>query len=353
MPAKNQLEPYKLVHGIELRFSDVADTLDEHLKLGFEDAGDEEDGGRRLDLRGERWNGLVVTVEARLDSQKIASVLAGGRESAGETRMVVSIRCPSTKLRRVVELLKDPADSDAWAGDVRLERRDVRSRVEFHPLLYRTTELPVSRVDVGELAHHRFALLATGQPTSISIDNVERSPGGPISIKWRDFADGRHPWLEKYKQTMYYFEYDEAKPTLWLNSRHRNLRALLFERTEDTVDSGMRRLLSGWFAEVVWLQLFQAAVASLTPESEGGGMEVPDGWRGDVLKKFAINMFPEQTTREALSSLAEARASSDQFGVLMGKASSVVQWITGSEKLFTAAVRAAEKESTGGERARA
>jgi hypothetical protein len=343
MSAKNQLEPYKLSHAIQLRFLQVLDTVDEDLDLSLEDVGVDDAGVRQLDLRAERWNGLVITVEASLDPAKLGEVLAGGLSNAEQTRMVLSVRCPRTKLRRVVRLAAEDGRDGVWAGDVMVARRDVRSRIEFHPLLYRLTEIPTPGSASATEARHRYALLGTGQAVTAAIDDVERTADGPIKIKWLDFGDGKNPWLEKHRQTMYYFEYDDQHPVLWLNKRNSNLKALLFERGDDTVDSALRRLTSTWLAETVWVQLFQAAVASLGVAAEEATDALPEGWRGHVLKKFFVHMYPDQTPAESASAVIEAKSSPDQFCALLGQASTVVQRIVGSDKLFTAAVRAAEK----------
>lgn len=348
MATDSQLRPFSFTNAVDLRISDVADTDDESIELGLSDSGEADDGMQRIDVRGARWTGLVFTVEAHLDPSKLDEVLAEGAGAVAETRMIVSLRCPLTKHRRPVTLVRSEEKPGVWAGDITVKRRDVRSRLELHPLLYRLTEIPPSGGKQNSKAQHRFALLATGQPVAISIDDVDRLLGGPIKIKWRDFGDGKNPWLHDNRQTMYYFEYDDEEPILWLNSRNKNLRGLLFEKTEDTVDSSLRRLVSAWLAETVWVQLFHAAVSSLESASDETSHVLPEGWRGSVLRKFILHMFPEQEVDAALGTLLEARTSPDQFGALIGKASTVVQNVVGSDKLFSAAIRAAEPTTTNG-----
>lgn len=343
MAAHNRLKPYKLANDVHLRFADVVDVVDDELELSIQDAGEDAEGIRQLDLRGARWTGLVLTIEARFAVKSASELVAGGKGSLAETRMIVSIRCPKTKLRRVVQLQQDETDPELWAAEVTLYRRDVRSRLEFHPLFYRTTAIPSAKETPADKAVHRFALLATGQAVSVAIDDVERTLGGPIKIMWTDFGDGKNPWLERYQKTMYWFEYDEVAPVLWLNSKNKNLRAVLFERSDESVDSALRRLMSGWFAETVWAQLFHVALGSLGTDAEEDSASFPEGWRGDVLRRFLSQMFPEQELGVALESVIEARSSPDQLGALMGKASSVIQNVVGSAGLFSDAVRAAEK----------
>ncbi len=344
MASHNQLSPYALSTALELRLENIEDTVDETISIQFEETGEDSEGMQRLDLRSNQWSGLIVTLQARIDPTHLDQILEGGPASVQETRMLVSVRCPGTKLRRSMVL--EPTEPGVWAGDVSIDRRDVRSRLEFHPLLYRLMERPAIEPPLKALGLHRHALLATGQPVSMVIDDVDRNFGGPIKIKWTDFSSSKNPWLEKHKQTLYYFEYDDNDPILWLNQRNHGLRAVLFERTDDTVDSGLRRLMSGWLAEVVWLQMFQAAMGSLDAESEDEIHILPPGWRGNVLRKFLIHLFPEQGLHRSIEALKTAKTSADQYGALMGKASTVVQRIVGSEKLFSGAVRAAEQGTT-------
>ena len=345
MAKQSLLYPYEFSGGMRLGAQKPEDPYDPTNDFSWAASGETDEGYEQFDLRGSAtWFQLDFELHARLAAGKLRDLLPPGCDYRRETDLIVSLRCPSSKLRRAIKLDPDPKIDGLWVGDVSLARRDVRSRVEVHSLLVRKTELPSSSGVPTGIAHDRFALLSTGRPISLGVDFAERSIGGAVRMKWEDFRASDHPWRKRHHQDLYFLEVDPEHPILWLNSRHEKLRALLFEKGDAGLDAGLRDLVSGWLAEGVLAQLFHAALGTVREPGTEGEVVLPSGWRGDILRLFLEAMFPDLgDTQEALREAVRLRDSRDGMIPLVGLVSTAAQTAIGSHKVFTEAVRCIER----------
>ncbi len=355
MPRHSKVAPYEIARSIHLTIHDPHDPTNPELDLEWSDKGEDDEGFTQLDLRGNEWRQLDIEIEARLELAELNRILPHGAADISETRMVISVRCPATKLRQVVALEPTPGNPGAWGGDVELDRRLVRNRVELHPMLVRSSSIPSEAAVTEGLSRQANTLIAWGRPYCCSIDLVERSITGPVAIKWRDFGDGSNPWLTTHKDSLYFLDVDPDQPVLWLNSRHKALNALLFYeahgpqgrgRNGPDADLALQRMLCAWLAETVWQQLFIAALGAVNEASTEDDPSYPDGWRGDLLRRYLPLLFEEESDPGARLRLAVSQLDSqDQFSALLGKASTITQALAGSAGQFRGAVRAAERSS--------
>jgi hypothetical protein len=346
MPRRIQMYPYPVSDGIVLRIKDPWDPTDEEVELDWNPAGDGPEEQLQFDLRGEKqWAELQFGVEARLDTAALAEVLPPKADFRKDAALIVSVRCPSTKLRLALRLDPDPKEDGLWAGDVHLRRKDVRSRIELLPTLTRTTEIPQSAVLPVEVARPRFALLAAGRTFAVQTDYVERTFNSPVKIKWEDFRGSKNPWRAAHGGTLYFLEPDVDEPVLWLNSYTAKLKALLLDRSDNTTDAGLRVVLATWLAETVWMQLFHAALGSVAAPDNDELASLPDGWRGDLLRRYLSIMFPD-TVDDVPAALVKAlamRQSRDENATLLALATTATQEIVSSQKQLYDAVRHIER----------
>lgn len=348
MPKSVQLKPYAITEGIALHISDPYDPTSEDLDLHWEEKGEDDDQQLRLDLRGNgQWRELHFGIEARLEPSKLESVLPKGADYRTDTALIVSVRCPATKSRYPIRLEADPKEAGLWAGDVHFLRRDVRSRLEFHPALCRTSDIPSSATIREGISRNRNALLGTGRSFVVAVDYVQKNYPGPVRIRWSDFRHSKDSWRSQHKDSLYYLDLDPSEPVLWLNSGTPRMRALLLDRSENTVDSGLRIMLSTWLAETVWMQLFNAALGSIATPASDEGAVLPEGWRGDVLRQYLRIMFPEHINdvSSALNQAVSMRESEDEVYALTGLATTATQETVSTQKQFLTAIRSVEKGS--------
>ena len=344
MPSVVRVAPYEIAEDLQLIPSDPYDPTNERLDLGWlvtESDGQGDHRGTTLELRKSEvlWRALRIELKAQLPEDTLRRLLPDTSNPADDTILVVSVRCPSTKLRRAVVL--PYTGPGKWAGEVTVYRREARSAVRLEPRLVRRTALPGIDESQASVARERGALIAEGPPVILAIDETARPVPGAIKMGWEDFSASDHPWRKAHASNLFFLEVDD-EPVLWLNSMYPQLKAVLYSKVESGSDAVLRRMVNVMLAQSIWLQLFAVSLNVLSVDDESGEVESPDGWRAIVLSTFLRKIFPGIGQDEQLRRAMNMRVP-DQIGTLMSEVGSVVQEVVGSHVQLTKAFRAAER----------
>jgi hypothetical protein len=350
MPSTVRVAPYEISDALQLIPSDPYDPNDEELDLNWLVTEADGEGDHRaitLELRKTTvpWRALRVELTTQLPEAELKAILPPTSNLAEDTILVVSVRCPSTKLRRAV-ILK-AAGAGKWVGEITVHRREVRSTVRLEPRLVRRTALPAADASIGDVARERGALLAEGRPVILAVDEGARRVPGAIRMGWEDFRASNHPWRKAHASNLFFLEVDD-EPLLWLNSIYSQFKAVLYSKTDTGTDAVMRKMANALLAQSVWLKLFSVALNGLTFDEETEEVDSPEGWRAVVLTTFLRRIFPGVGKEEQIRRVMSMRGP-DQIGTLMSLAGSVVQEIVGTHALVTKAIRAAERIRDQGE----
>jgi hypothetical protein len=354
MPKQETIYPYEVTKAIDLTALATSDPTNGDIKLEWSAARVEDDGVRVLDLRGvgptaedalAGWRELKFEVQAVVRPTELNKVLPAGTDYRESTTLLLSVRCPSTRLRIPVVLEPDPKVIGQWHGDVHLRRHDVRSRVEIQGFLVRRTGIPAGVALSGNYARFQGATIGIGEPLIVQVDQSITRGKSPFRIRWVDFRAAADEWLKANHGTLFFLKVDGDYPELLLNSAHREFRAILEADPRAGINAALQKLMNLGIAQVAWMQLFQAAVASITIDETTTEVDVPEGWRSDVLSVYLGRMFPEledQVTR--LREVGRMRTSQDEVGSMIGVATTVTQKLVEAQKLFAAAQKVAQTE---------
>lgn len=352
MPRRDVIYPFEVTTGIDLVPSGTFDPTNRELQLEWAERVDNE-GARVLDLRGigpsaddalAGWRELTFEVQAYIRPTELSKVFPSGTDYRESSAVLLSVRCPSTRMRLPVLLEPDTKTPGRWNGEVHLRRHEVRSRIEIQGFLVRTTSIPASVPLTGNYARFQGATVGVGAALTVQVDQSAARGKSPFRIRWVDFRAG-NDWLKANHSTLFYLSIEGEIPELLLNSAHREFRAILEADPRQGINAALQKLLNMGIAQTAWLQLFHAAAASITIDETTEDAEVPEGWRSDVLNVFLPRMFPEiddQPTR--VKDVARMRTSLDEVGVMIGLATTVAQKLVDAQKLFSAAQKAAQKE---------
>lgn len=336
------LTPYALSSDLELRPFDAADpTTGNDLPWTTRTT----DDGQVLDiiLTGEQldWAKLAFQLRADLPATEIERILPSSSDLRADTRMLISVRCPTTKLRLATEL--DFKSAGVWSGDLTLDRADVRRVVELHGFLVRTTSIPGGGVQSGKAAE-RGAIVAEGRTVRIHVDEVETSIKGAPMISWEDFTASDNSWRKEHSKDLYFFEADSEKPILWLNAWYTSFREVLHSADEKGPSAALRILSSSNIAQAVWLQMLVESSAAIEVDEATGQVNLPIGWRQDVLECLLPRMFPQAPSNDdRFRRAAEMVRSGDQVGNFLVRGSSGIQDLLGQGNLFQSSVRVLEE----------
>jgi hypothetical protein len=352
MPKQEILYPHEVTQLISLEAKETDDPTNPDLELAWAKARDTDEGEHVLDLRGkgpsaenalDAWRELRFEVEARLRASELARILPAGSDVRESTMLILSVRCPTTKIRMPVVMDADPQTAGLWRGDIHLRRHDVKSRVEIQPFLARKTTIPDDVNLPGAFARFAGATIGAGEPLVIQIDQSSANVACPFTVRWIDF---RHvaagSWLNTHHASLFYVRFVGAqRPEVLLNAEHAKLRAILDASPGTGIQGALQKLLNLGIAEAVWMQLFNVAIAAISRDPETNVVDEPEGWRADVLKPFLAIMFPDLDHQERIRTIAEAREDPDELAGLVGQATTVAQKLVDAQTLFAAAAREA------------
>lgn len=338
------LTPYEFSWDLQVRPYDPYDPTQDNIDIKWSERLSEDGEIQELDLThvDHDWRELVFELRADLAQSELDRILPEASDPVTDTMLLTSVRCAATKYRRIAIL--DPIDKGAWKGSIHLYRDDVRSVVELHTFLVRSTSIPTGGMPDGRVANERGSIIAEAKVIRLVVEEANKPVKGAPHVAWEDFTQSDHPWRRAHSSDLCYFEADGHEPTLWLNSSYREFREVLHSSAERGVGAAVRYLSNAMLAQNVWSQVILAAVAGIVVDESTGAVDAPQDWRRDVLLGLLPRMFPETPSDEQqMRQAAEMLRSPDQVGTFVARMGSAVQEVVGAGKLFQMAVRAAEK----------
>jgi hypothetical protein len=352
MPKQEILYPHEVTQLISLEAKKTVDPTNPELELTWSKARDTDEGEHVLDLRGkgpsaesvlDAWRELSFEVEARLRASELTRILPAGSDFRESTMLMLSVRCPTTKIRMPVVMDADPQTAGLWRGDIHLRRHDVKSRVEIQPFLARKTKIPDDVNLPGAFARFAGATIGVGEPLVVQIDQSSTNVACPFSVRWVDFRhNSAGSWLNKHHASLFYLRFAGAqRPEVLLNSSNFKLRAILDASPGTGIQGALQKLLNLGIAEAVWMQLFNVAIAEISRDPDTNVVDEPEGWRAEVLKPFLTIMFSDLDHQERLRTIADVREDAEGLAGLVGQATTVAQKLVDAQALFAAAAREA------------
>jgi hypothetical protein len=340
MPTTVRFEPYVISHDVVLRISDPYDPTNEDHDFGWRHSGDIDDPLLTFDLTGDhKWSELRASVEASLAPEEIKRILPPTSMVEKDSMLLLSIRCPATKLRQTIRL--EYAPIGRWRGEIQLRRSTVRSAVELYPLLVRTSTIPGEPVLPG-LARTTSAIIADGGGVRLRIDASEPSLKGALSVEWEDFRESRNTWRKAHASDLFHLDLDGSEPKVWLNSAYSSVKSSLHSTTVKGPEAMIRHLVNALIAQTVWMQLFVAATGSLVHDEDLGEIQGMDGWRGRVLADLTSKIMPERAEEDRIPELVDRFRSQEQIAALLSEAGTAVQGMLPTYQLVEKAIRAGE-----------
>jgi hypothetical protein len=346
-----QLYPHAVAGTLDLRLRDFDDPATGRAVEAFEirRVVDDEETNASGQIAGydvssvSEWRKLSFRLTAELSLQELERVLPPTSSVDSDTTMVVLMTCASTKFRHGVRL-KHTKDG-IWSGTAAIQRDDIKGVLTLRPQLARATGIPAGE-DLP-FATTAGSLVAVGESVSLYVD-VEASGGrgllqSTVMIAWEDFANSDHAWRREHSDDVFHLEPFGGEPRLYLNSRYAQLREILESDSKRGPEAALRDMAAAMVAQPTLLQLATAALTGLELDEDSGSVDVPSGWRGDLLASVLPRLYPEEPSEEdRMQRAAHEIRESDGAASLLARLGSVIQEMTSSYKTIESAMRTHE-----------
>jgi hypothetical protein len=299
------LFPHRVADRITLRLQGFEETFTQESVIvsGPPSSTLESDGERPTPVYtlagSESWRRLGFGIEARLSPEQLTWAVPPGIDPSADARMIVQLTCPSTKLRRGIQMR--PESSGAWRGEAVLGER---ARLELDPS---TNAAPSS-----------------------------------VEVVWEDFESSSSVWRRAHAHDVFSLAIED-RPIVYLNSRYHELRDVLESTSKRGPQAAQRELTAALIAHPVLVQLSSIAILCVDLDDQTQTVTKPSGWRGDLLDALLPSLYPASSSVDAaLLRLGEDTQDSFMVGDLFGRLGSSVQRMISTHETVETAIRAFE-----------
>jgi hypothetical protein len=285
---------------------------------------------------------LKLSLMVEMDEGTYERVLPTSELPDPPVDVMVSVRSIQSRERRTVPMnYKD----GGWRGVFDVPKRELYGELLLEPALVRNK--PGSD---GGFAEHRGAVLATGDPVKVIVDEPPLTAGGFIEIKWENFRTCGRPVLEARPRHLYLLDTDHDTPILWLNEDVRELKPVLHATGPRGYNLRVRDAMFDTIVSQVWTSLASLAFTSLAlvireneEDDEIDPIDLLPEWQRQVIGFWAPRMFSlsRQEAIERVKEIAPNRASLPELVDLL---SAAVQVQAGTRRAFEGLIRMRDRE---------
>lgn len=255
---------------------------------------------RLLDLSGSRVETVRVGLQVTIPADLLAAVFPPDERGAPEARVIVTVLCTTTRLRRAVVLVDGVVAAGALCGELELSRRDVCGTVELVPVMVRRTGRTERDDGFATLAGSR---LAAGRPLELRVDKQRPPHGEYLDIRYESFLAKGAPQFP-HSDALYQLDCDGDEPVLWLNLDHSQICAVFDGAGNVGRVARVRNVVFAQISQAVWTRLFWRAARTLQRVGE-----TVHAWEDAVLAFWLPRVYPD--VRNLESRLAALRTDLD------------------------------------------
>jgi len=244
---------------------------------------------------------LHVSPERTWTEMELGLEVVGPRtiEPNVETPVVAAVAaCGPSNLRVATRLARSVTDSARWSGSIRISRDATRG------------SLALKAIIGGRIGGRDGRFAGESKTVTVQIDESSISPiTGTVAVRWIDFHETSpaHPDLTRFSNEAFYIHVSDVGPVVFLNSGFPRLSAVLSERTGlPAAAQALRSTLGNSIAMSAWMAMFNTAAGDVVQTDDGDPLELPTGWKGDVLQRLIVQIFPLESPESGLSKLRDA-----------------------------------------------
>lgn len=255
------------------------------------------------------WKTASLKVRITLPDNAAERLLPVKERSSPPWRALVSLSCERTRWRRGYPLSME-GDKATWEGSLEIERQLLRDTVKIRAYLVRTASGSV--ID-PEFADRKGTRLASSPQWELQIDHTRLPPGNYLDVRWENFNTSDHPVRVRTPTLLYYLDFTDAIPVLWLNEGIDDLKPVLMSLGTVGSRAAVRNILFDSIAQSVWVGLvMHAATAAGDDESEP-----PEEWQRGILLQFAPLVYSDCSRELAVEQLISAAKDREQIPTLI------------------------------------
>jgi len=301
--------------------------------------------GRRILAEGVPEAASVrIDLQISVDDDVLGRVLPQAERSAAPVSAVVVARSISSRRRDVIRL--DMDDGGRYVGSLNWPKSDLFGEVLLEPALIRT-----ATGSDEAFATHVGALLASGEPIVLELDEPPVPPGGFLDIRFENFKESGNSKRSANPDLLYMLDTDRETPILWLNEAIDEFKPIMLTKAPRGGSLRVRDAMFDTIVSQVWTSLASIAFTRLTLEAqateeidgEADPLDALPDWHQRVINFWAPQLFGGAKA-EAIEDVIEAATDPALVGDLWDRLSMAVQKQARTGHAFRGLVRLRDRE---------
>jgi len=316
------------------------------LTLEYELAGDhlEAEANRIFAVAVPESETVCVRLSVDVADGSLDKVLPETERPDPPVAVIVAVRSISSRERRAVVLEKD---GTTWRGELALPKTHLYGQVDLEPTLVRT-----SSGSDDNFAAHPGALIASGAPVTIEIDESPTPIGGYLEIKFDNFRESANPKRSARAELLYILDTDRDTPILWLNEGIPEFKIVMLTKGPRGRNLRVRDAMFDTIVSQVWTALASIALTELalviaeqkaTEDQDSDPVASLPEWHGQVINFWATHLF-HGSRAEAIERIIELASDKRRLPELYDALSYAVQTWAGTDRAFRGLLRLRDSE---------
>jgi hypothetical protein len=247
-----------------------------------------------------------IVAELKLAESRMKSLVPKDERSDPPLEMVLLVRSPMSSHRSLI-LAKKAKSGSTYKAELSFCKAEFTRTVTITPALLRRGD----RGSTSGYASHRGAILATGDPLKVSVDEAPETTGSYMDLIPEDFAESANAARRDNSDLIYSVDLSAAEPRIYINTGLKNVKKILFSTATQGKEMRARTALFDVIATGVWTSLVTDATRLLASnlESSSGDIEEAfenlDGWQRDIVESWAQEITGESSEEEGIQALSE------------------------------------------------
>lgn len=267
-----------------------------------------------VELEEPEWRQLALDGVIELTPAAVQEAFPVEERAQPPGRLIVVVRCPPTRLRRAQTVAEGPLAAAAYPFRLKLPHDELHGALELIPFLVRSS----ARAPAPGYATTGGARVASGRSWEVRVTPLREPSGKFLDVRYQRFSDDAV--LRPIAATLYSLEHEQESPTLWINSDHEQIVAVLSDRGTRGPRARLRELVFDYIAQSVWTQLFLRAALHL--EELG---EVPYGWEDSTLRELLPGVYPDRRTHPARVEALRVQVQRGELSAVLSRLDTVLQ----------------------------
>ncbi|MCU7492381.1 MAG: hypothetical protein HF312_13380 [Ignavibacteria bacterium] len=316
---KEVFYPYSYLNSqIELTISSF--LLDHKEKMEFVDK-----DNFTIDLTDQNWDKAAIKLSIELDGNWINDVFPFPESYSPGYEALIIYSCKEAKWRKFIKMQAVEGNTK-WEGELKIDKKDISNEVQFSFVIVRSADSPDP---VSGYAKRMGEKILSSNEWKLVIYKSSAIPGQHLHIEWENFSQSRNKIRKKYKNEMYYLDFEGDAPKLYLNEGIPNLKVYFENKSHYGKVSAIRDAIFNNISQSIWQALILSSSIGIKKAEE------LSDWQKAVLLQFVHKVIDNSENEKILDEFLSRINDYQRFAEIFSHLQLVISQKINTEKAIS------------------